>query len=123
MFHDKMNHVAAFAATETFANSFGGGDTERGRLVIMERAQADIIHTPFAKRDEFAHDFFYAGCIHDAVNGNLVNHFRKNSKIWTKVINKMQTSVIFYRLKNNLCSIALKTFLYLCNSSFNIDYD
>jgi hypothetical protein len=48
MLHDEMNHIASFAATKAFANSFGGRNAERGRFIVVKRAETEIIDPSFA---------------------------------------------------------------------------
>jgi len=94
VFHNEMHHVAAFAATETLTDASGRRNTERWGLVVVKRTKTNIINASFTKRDKIAHNFFNVGCIQDAVYGVLINHSsKKYTKIWTKVINKSQSSV------------------------------
>ena len=56
MLHDEVHGVAALAAGEAFAQAFGGGYHERGRAVVVERAQALVVDASLAQRDEVRDD-------------------------------------------------------------------
>ena len=56
MLHDKADRVAGFTATKTFIQFFGGGDGERGGLLIMKRAKPQVIGAPLFELDEAADD-------------------------------------------------------------------
>ena len=47
MLHDEADSVAAFAATETLIDFFGGRNGKGWRLFIMKRTQAEVAGAPF----------------------------------------------------------------------------
>ena len=53
--HDELNHVAAVAATETFAQLLRGRHHERRRLLIVEGAEAFEVGSRPPKGDKIAH--------------------------------------------------------------------
>ena len=74
MLHDEVDHVAAFPATEAFAQAFGGGDHERRGLFVVERAEALVVDTGAAEGDIFRHDIYDLRRVQYPVYGGLVNH-------------------------------------------------
>ena len=74
--HDEVHGVAPLAAGEALAEVLGGRDVERRRLVVVERAQAHIVHPALAQGDKVGHDVVDLRRVHDAVDGGVVNHLR-----------------------------------------------
>jgi hypothetical protein len=56
MLHDKANGVATLSTSKAFVNFFGGGNSEGGRLFVVERAVADIVGSPSFQLYERPHD-------------------------------------------------------------------
>lgn len=74
MFHDEMDHISSFSTAEAFTQSLAGRDAERGRFLVVERAQSDVVHSPSAKCDKFGYYIYYLCRIQYPVYGGLVYH-------------------------------------------------
>ena len=74
MFHDEMDHIASFSATEAFTQSLAGRDAERRRFLVVERTQPDVVHSSSAKRDKLGYHIYYLCRIQYPVYGGLVYH-------------------------------------------------
>ena len=74
MLHDEVHGIPSFSTGKTLAEPFGGGHIEGRRFVIMERAQAYIVHAAFAQGDEVRYHIVYLCGVEYAVYGGLVYH-------------------------------------------------
>ena len=72
--HDELHGVAAFAATETFEYAFCRRHAERGRLLVVKRADSPPIGTALFQRHVVGHHVHYLGGVHYAGYGRLVYH-------------------------------------------------
>ena len=72
--HEEPHGVARFAAAETFEDAFGRRNIERRGLLVVERAAANVVGTPFFQRHKFPYHLLYMGGIHDAVYGIFAYH-------------------------------------------------
>ena len=52
MLHDEVHRISSFSAGKAFAESFGRGHIEGRGFIIVERAQAYIVHAAFTQGDE-----------------------------------------------------------------------
>ena len=66
MLHEEFHRVAAFSATEAFADLFGGRHHERRSLFVVERTKTFEVGAGLAEADEFAHNLYDVGCGSDA---------------------------------------------------------
>ena len=74
VFHKETHSIARLATAKTFEDAFAGGDIKRGSFLVVERAAANMVGTPFFERHKLTHHLFDMGGIHDAVDGLLINH-------------------------------------------------
>ena len=72
--HDEVYGAAPLAATETFANPFRRRYAERGRPVVVKRAQPPIVGSTPAQADEVGYDIDDVGRGHNFIDGCLVYH-------------------------------------------------
>ena len=75
MLHDEVDGVAALAAGEALAEALGGRDVERGRLVVVEGAEAHVVDAALAQGHEVRHDVVNLRRVQYPVYGGLVYHF------------------------------------------------
>ena len=73
--HDEANGIARLATSEAFVYAFTGGDIERGGLLVVEGAAANVVGSSLFERDKFTNNLLYTSGIHDALYGLLVYHF------------------------------------------------
>ena len=71
MLHDEIDGIPTLSATETLVNSLGCGNTERGRLLIVERAIAPQVGTLLFQVYKIAHHLLYSGGFKDLRYGFL----------------------------------------------------
>ncbi len=74
VFHDEMDGSPPFAAGKTFTDVFGGRYIERGRAVVMERAEPYVVDTSFTQGDKVRNDIDDVSCVQYPVYCQLVNH-------------------------------------------------
>ena len=69
MLHDEVDGVAALAAAEALEDALGGGDGERGGLLVMERTQSQVVDAAFLQRHELLHHIRYLDGVEDSLDG------------------------------------------------------
>jgi hypothetical protein len=74
MLHQEADGITAFAATKAFVNFLGRGYRKTGCFLIMERAEAQVVRTPFFKVYEFADHFNDIDSTDDLFNGFVPDH-------------------------------------------------
>jgi hypothetical protein len=79
MFHDKIYRIAYFSATEAFEYLFRRGNSERRCLLIMKRAQSEVVNAPFLQWNKLLNHINYLGSIENTFYCRAVNHGSKIS--------------------------------------------
>ena len=95
--HDEVNGVSTLAAGKAFAKPFRGRYVERRCLIVVERTQADIVHSAFAQGDEVGHDIGDLCRVHNPVDGCLVYHDGKSA-----VSFKRGAKIAFFRFTSSM---------------------
>ena len=72
--HQEADAVAAFAATEALVNAHGGHHVEAGRLLVMERAQAQVPRTLALQVHELPHHLVDTGGVLHLLDGLGADH-------------------------------------------------
>ena len=72
--HDEVDGIATLAAGEALAEALGGRDVERGRLVVVEGAEAHVVDAALAQGYEVRHDIVNLRRVQYPVYGGLVYH-------------------------------------------------
>jgi hypothetical protein len=74
MFHDEVDRIATGPASEALVDPLAFRNAERGRLLVVKRAQAPEIRTLLLKMDKVTHDLFHTGSLEYQVYGLLRDH-------------------------------------------------
>ena len=72
--HQEAGSIAALAAAETLEDASCRIHVERGRALVVEGAQTDVVRPPATQGDKVRNDLKNLGRIEDAVFGGVVNH-------------------------------------------------
>ena len=67
VFHEELGRVAALAAAEALEDVTGRVHVEGARLLVVERAQSDVVRPAFLQRDEFSHHLLDTGGLQDLI--------------------------------------------------------
>ena len=78
MLHDEVYGVAPLAAAEALEDPLGGGNGERGCLLVMERTETQHVDPSSLQRNELGNDLGYLRRVKDPFYGGVVNHGRIN---------------------------------------------
>ena len=76
--HDEVDGVATLAAAEALEYPLGGGNSEGGRFLIMERTETQQVDPSSLQRNELGNDVGYLCSVEDPFYGGVVNHGRIN---------------------------------------------
>jgi hypothetical protein len=82
MLHEEADGIAAFTATKAFIDFFGRRDGKRRCFLVVKRANAQVIGTPFFELYKFSDDI---NNIYPA--GNLLYGLGRNHNLSARITN------------------------------------
>jgi len=93
--HDEVYGVAPLAAAEALEDPLGGGNGERGCLLVMERTETQHVDPSSLQRHELGNDVCYLRRVEDSFYGGVVYH--ESVKLLNKIVRS--ESSVFLRLR------------------------
>jgi hypothetical protein len=82
VFHYEIDRITSLAATKTFEDPLCRGDSEGWRFLIVERTEAQVVHTPLLQGYILLHHVNYLRGIQNPFYGIVINHIPKIVMIW-----------------------------------------
>ena len=76
MLHQEVDGRPPLATGKALADLLGGRHHERRRRIVMERAQALVVHPRLPQRDELPHHVYNVRGVHDLINSSSIYHNR-----------------------------------------------